>query len=104
MPKVVRKNHCELAQEVERNMAAVMNYAGEKNYPMAYGNLMAWFIDALDLMPPSKQKTFLAEMARINAAIGRDRAAMNEAANRQRPAYYDAEGGSMCNGIGRDYF
>lgn len=21
-----------------------------------------------------------------------------------RPAYYDAEGGSMCNGIGRDYF
>ena len=21
-----------------------------------------------------------------------------------RPAYYDAEGGSMCNGLGRDYF
>jgi len=21
-----------------------------------------------------------------------------------RPTYYDAEGGSMCNGIGRDYF
>lgn len=22
----------------------------------------------------------------------------------QRPAYYDQEGGSMCNGIGREYF
>ena len=24
--------------------------------------------------------------------------------NTDRPAYYDNEGGSMCNGIGRDYF
>lgn len=24
--------------------------------------------------------------------------------NRDRPAYYEAEGGSMCNGIGRSYF
>jgi len=24
--------------------------------------------------------------------------------NFDRPAYYDAEGGSMCNGIGRSYF
>ncbi len=27
-----------------------------------------------------------------------------EAMDSQRPAYYDAEGGSMCNGIGRSYF
>ncbi len=27
-----------------------------------------------------------------------------EAAVDSRPAYYDVEGGSMCNGIGRSYF
>ncbi len=30
--------------------------------------------------------------------------ARKEKLSSDRPAYYDAEGGSMCNGIGRSYF
>ena len=31
-------------------------------------------------------------------------AVAEDAAPASRPAYYDFEGGSMCNGIGRSYF
>jgi DNA-binding protein H-NS len=33
-----------------------------------------------------------------------NKAHSRQAAESNRPAYYDAEGGSMWNGIGRDYF
>lgn len=42
--------------------------------------------------------------ARINLPENVEPAAAPKTVSADRPAYYDSEGGSMCNGLGREYF